>query len=374
MLLSIINQYPDLNATGCRLRELLSEFASLSGAQFRCLVAFASLRGLKQIEEQVLLFLQQGGLLHIIVGVDLQGTSREAVECLLAWKRSFPKRVDARVFTTADNLTIFHPKVYWFDAAERRTVVVGSANATAGGLIANFEVSVELQLEHEVDSDAFEKFDLLWMTYSSPLPPLTEKNLLEIDRMLVARLQSGRVPTDGDPKQQHPLASGDFARTYSKPKPRRRKTREGGARIELIMDILEETRRTQVQLPVNALQPFFEAQPERKQSMELIQVVRGDVVKQDVRPFIHLANNTHRLEVDAIRGLPRPQIIRFWRGSEDAKSISYEIILRGTRRYKEFDSLLTSKGTQTRSGARRWLIREVDSQQPAAMSGVTSRR
>jgi hypothetical protein len=125
--------------------------------------------------------------------------------------------------------------------------------------------------------------------------------------------------------------------------------------LELVMDILEETRQTQVQLPVAAL-PFFEAQPERRQSVTLYHVFRGSVVKSDQRPFIHLNNNTHRLEIDAIRGLPRPQIIRFWRTSGDSRNVNYEVLLRGTNRYTQFDSLLQSKGTQTRAGARRWLV------------------
>ena len=359
MRLSVINQYPDLEATGPRLQTLIGEFADRPKAQFRCLVAFASEQGLKQVESSILDFLKRGGSIYFIVGVDLGGTSREALERLLSWKRAFPKRVDARVFSTADNATIFHPKVYWFDSTERRVVVVGSANATAGGLVRNFEVSLEMELEAAVDSDAFEDLDFLWMTYSSPLPPLTEDNLLEVDASLVARLKSGRPPTDGDAALPHPLAGLKGMTPVKppvKPKVHPKKAAALVGALELVMDILEETRQTQVQLPVGAL-PFFKAQPERRQSVNLHQVFRGSVVKSDLRPFIHLDNNTHRLEIDAIRGLPRPQIIRFWRASADSRNVQYEVLLRGTTRYAELDALLQSKGTQTRAGARRWLVR-----------------
>jgi HKD family nuclease len=355
MRLSVINQYPDLEATGPRLQKLIGEFADRPKAQFRCLVAFASEQGLKQVEDCVLDFLKRGGSIYFIVGVDLGGTSREALERLLSWKRAFPKRVDTRVFSTADNATIFHPKVYWFDSTERRVVVVGSANATGGGLLRNFEVSLEMELEAGVDSDAFEDLDFLWMTYSSPLPPLSEKNLLEVDASLVARLKSGRPPTDGDASLPHPLA-GVKGVIPAKPKMAPRKATGLTGAVELVMDILEETRQTQVQLPVDAL-PFFNADPVRRQSINLHQVFRGNVVKSDLRPFIHLGNNTHRLEIDAIRGLPRPQIIRFWRASGDPPNVYYEVLLRGTTGYAELDSLLQRKGTQTRAGARRWLVR-----------------
>src|ERR1022692_3337157 len=50
-------------------------------------------------------------------------------------------RSDARVFSAADNKCIFHPKVYWLDSDERKVVVIGSANATVGGLVHNLEAS-----------------------------------------------------------------------------------------------------------------------------------------------------------------------------------------------------------------------------------------
>jgi hypothetical protein len=125
------------------------------------------------------------------------------------------------------------------------------------------------------------------------------------------------------------------------------------SRRELLMDILQETRRTQVQLPVEALQSFFKD----ADAVRLRQIYRGVVVKTDVRPIIHLSNNTHRIEIDAIRGLPRPQIIRFQRPGRSAAVVDYEIILNGTSKYREMDDLLAQHGQQTRDGARRWLLK-----------------
>lgn len=369
MRLSVINQYPSLRGTGERIQALISEFASEPKAQFRCLVAFASDGGLKLIEDPVLAFLMRGGSIYFIVGVDLGGTSREAVERLLTWKRAYPKQVDARVFTTADNAAIFHPKVYWLDAADRRVVIVGSVNATTGGLASNFEVSVEMELASEGDDVALEEFDYLWMSYSSPLPPLSEENLLEVDAALTARLRSGRPPTDAHPGEPHPLSGLKKPKATAKKKLPKGKPTALGPSVDLVMDILEETRQTQVQLPVAALWPFFRAKPERKQSIELCQVFRGEVVKSGKRPFIHLDNNTHRLEIDAVRGLPRPQIIHFWRRRDDAGTIFYELALRGTKQFRDLDALLRSEGTQTRAGARRWLLRDSSGKSVASPKG-----
>ena len=118
------------------------------------------------------------------------------------------------------------------------------------------------------------------------------------------------------------------------------------------MDILQETRQTQVQLPVEVLASFFGT----SDRVRLHQVRKGVVVKSDTRPIIHLENNTHRIEIDAIRGLPRPQIIRFFRPRRQS-SINYELILNGTKEYRELEHLLAKSGNQTRRGARRWLTR-----------------
>jgi len=119
------------------------------------------------------------------------------------------------------------------------------------------------------------------------------------------------------------------------------------------MDILQETRQTQVQLPVEVLPSFFVGADD----VRLRQIRRGVIVKSDVRPIIHLGNNTHRVEIDAIRGLPRPQIIRFHRPGRSAAVIDYEVVLKGTREYRELDQLLSERGQQTRRGARRWLLK-----------------
>jgi len=353
MRASVINQYPRQDSTADRLRALLTDFSGRESAQFRALIAFASEAGLRMLEAGLRRFLDNGHRIFWIVGVDLGGTGREALEFLYNLKRDYAGRVDARVFSTGDNRSIFHPKVYWLDANERKVVLVGSANATAGGLTNNFEATVQLDLEPIADEELLEELEFLWMSYSSPLPPLLAENLLEIDRSLIARLAHDHPPTDGRPREPHPL------RGLVRPAPRRLPTPSRGrpparahAGRELLMDILHETRQTQVQLPVEVLQSYFIG----ANAVRLRQIRRGVIVKSDVRPIIHLDNNTHRIEIDAIRGLPRPQIIRFRRPGRSAAVVNYEVVLNGTKEYRELDRLLSHRGQQTRRGARRWLL------------------
>lgn len=354
MRVSIINQYPAQDSTADRLGALLTDFSAQASAQCRALLAFASEAGLRMLESGLRRFLDSGHSIFWIVGVDLGGTGREALEFLYSLKREYVGQVDARVFSTGDNRSIFHPKVYWLDAGDRKVVVVGSANATAGGLSQNFEASVQLDLEPLTDEEVLEELDFLWMSYSSPLPPLMTENLLEIDRSLIARFSHDHPPTDSRPDLPHPLYGivRPAPRRLRAPSSRGRPLAHAPVRQELLMDVLEETRQTQVQLPVEALPSFFGG----ADNVRLRQVRRGVIVKSDIRPIIHLNNYTHRIEIDAIRGLPRPQIIRFSRSSRSAAVVDYEVVLKGTKEYRELDQLLSERGRRTRRGARRWLL------------------
>jgi HKD family nuclease len=364
MRISIVNQYLEQATTGARLSTLLNNFSGQPNAQFRVLVGFASRAGFQLFERPLRHFLDCGHSTFWIVGVDLGGTGREALEFLYSLSREYPGQVDARILTVGDNAVVFHPKVYWLDSQVQRMVLIGSANATAGGLGQNFEVSAEIEVEPEANDELGEQLDHLWISYSSPLPPLTPAHVLPVDLRLIGRLGPDLPPTDARPALPHPLRG-------LVPRVRLHRPARSGARArigtgtghrwlpnagrELIMDILHETRGTQVQIPVEAFGTFFDM---RRSSITLRQRIAGAVVKEDRRPFIHLANKTHRIEIDAIRGLPRPQIIRMWRDRHLPGVVDYQVVLRGTRGYAELDRLLETEGERTRQGARRWLARE----------------
>jgi hypothetical protein len=89
---SVINQYPSQDSTVDRLGGLLSDFSGLAGAQFRALIAFASEAGLRMLEPGVRRFLDSQHSIFWIVGVDLGGTGREALEFLYKLKREYPKQ------------------------------------------------------------------------------------------------------------------------------------------------------------------------------------------------------------------------------------------------------------------------------------------
>src|SRR3989442_12810519 len=112
MRASVINQYLTQDTTVACLERLLREFAAQPRAQFRGLVAWVSAAGLRLIEPALRHFLDARHSVFWIVGVDLNGTGHEALQFLFDLKRAYPGQVDARIFSTGDNQSIFHSKVY----------------------------------------------------------------------------------------------------------------------------------------------------------------------------------------------------------------------------------------------------------------------
>lgn len=102
---------------------------------FSAFVAFVSTGGIKNIEEQLISFKNRGGKICLYVGVDLNGTSKEALSKLI--ELEIPTYI---VFSP--NKIIYHPKVYTFKGNDDNIVIVGSSNLTAAGLFQNIEASV----------------------------------------------------------------------------------------------------------------------------------------------------------------------------------------------------------------------------------------
>ena len=98
-----------------------------------------------------------------LFGVDLGGTSREALELASTLFGA------TRVFHSSGNpRRTFHPKTYLFEQSDRAVLSTGSSNFTVGGLWGNFEggVVIKLDLAEEHDRDLLAKtqewFESYW--------------------------------------------------------------------------------------------------------------------------------------------------------------------------------------------------------------------
>ena len=111
-------------------------------------VAYCRMSGLSLVNDALVQFIERGGTLNIIVGIDSSngGTSREALTRLLNYKSLAPQRVNVAIchFATEPGQPrhAFHPKIYAFHNEAQGKAIVGSHNFTRGGLQNNIEAAV----------------------------------------------------------------------------------------------------------------------------------------------------------------------------------------------------------------------------------------
>ncbi|MCP4353490.1 MAG: hypothetical protein GY795_49200 [Desulfobacterales bacterium] len=107
----------------------------------KAFVAFVSSGGLKNIIDQLIAFKQRGGKVSFYLGVNLNATSKEALEKLMGYD------IESYVIYSPNNI-IYHPKIYVFEGDETTRVIIGSSNLTVSGLFQNVEASVCIDFEN----------------------------------------------------------------------------------------------------------------------------------------------------------------------------------------------------------------------------------
>lgn len=134
--MELLNQ-PFSGQLGDRLIDLLDsgDFHTLNIA-----VAFAKNSGVLRIKNALEKFRKSGGKVNVYVGVDLGGTSYEALTALRLY-------TDTLNVVHSEKSQTFHSKIYQFLGNETSLLVVGSHNLTGGGLWTNFESSTLIPFE-----------------------------------------------------------------------------------------------------------------------------------------------------------------------------------------------------------------------------------
>ena len=149
----IIGQGYNLTENTSVAQELINQFESNRYSTFTCLVAFASYGGISALTKYILDAKEKGVIIKVILGVDQQGTSKEALEEVLTWG------VDAKIYHTL-SAPIFHPKIYLFENEDIFTMIVGSNNLTEMGLVKNVECS--LLIKDIRSNPVYGKFHEYW--------------------------------------------------------------------------------------------------------------------------------------------------------------------------------------------------------------------
>jgi HKD family nuclease len=109
---------------------------------FNAFVAFVSTGGLRNIIDQLIEFKQNEGAICFYLGVNLNATSKEALDQLLA------NNIETYIVYSPNNI-IYHPKIYAFEGNEVTRTIIGSSNLTESGLFQNVEATVCIDFEND---------------------------------------------------------------------------------------------------------------------------------------------------------------------------------------------------------------------------------
>ena len=137
---------------------LLDELAAERWSRFQAAVAWVRRSGTRHLMPTLRAFLQGGGEIRLIVGVDIAHTSFEGLEDLLSLATY--GSATTHVFHNEDS-AVFHPKLYLLSNATAARLVVGSNNITESGLYTNTEVALMIDdtPQSKVVIDAEASFD-----------------------------------------------------------------------------------------------------------------------------------------------------------------------------------------------------------------------
>lgn len=154
--------------------------------------AFASQAGIRGLSKHINGAKKHLNIITIITGVDQKGTSMEALQELLALN------IDAYIFYQP-SITIFHPKVYLFEGADKSELIIGSSNLTSQGLFTNVEASLLATIDNSVEADR--KIVEQLKDYFKGIFGFTDPNLKKLNKKIIADLVKAKiVPTEAERK------------------------------------------------------------------------------------------------------------------------------------------------------------------------------
>lgn len=157
-------------------------------------VAWVRASGMAHLSDRLANFLQHGGRLSVIVGIDLQNTTREGLQALLELEQH--GQCETFVYHNEAG-SIFHPKLYLFRNEEEARLIVGSNNITQSGLYVNVEAGLQ------VDTDVNAAVIAQTLDALSSWKDTTSRLAARLDEDFLARLsRDGYVPDEAAARAQ----------------------------------------------------------------------------------------------------------------------------------------------------------------------------
>lgn len=176
-------------------------------------VAFAKTGPLLRMASLIVKWREQGKRVRAIIGIDLNGTSKQALEFALA---SF----DETYITHSTSHSTFHPKFYLYFGPDEAICFHGSHNLTVGGTETNLEGGAIIRMNRPADDATFEEALSCWTSLLPPVCPMTKR----LDQNLLDDLVRGAYVFDEKSKPPRQSAvetspDGSSQEGVSKPSP-----------------------------------------------------------------------------------------------------------------------------------------------------------
>lgn len=222
---SFLRPIDQFDGTRRLLGELKAALQSPDYESLRISVAFAKSGPLLRLSPLLKQWKQQGKTIEAIFGVDLQGTSRQALE--------FARQTFDKVYVIhSETHATFHPKFYLFTGNRNSVCFQGSHNLTVGGTETNLEGGVKIEMDRPQDEAAYEEALSCWTSLLPKTCAMTQEldeSLIQallddgiiIDENVVKPRQSkeDRISPDGSSVQTAlpRRTKGRFPRAYPKP-------------------------------------------------------------------------------------------------------------------------------------------------------------
>jgi hypothetical protein len=149
--------------------------------------AFVSVQTIMRVKQQVLDLKDAGASVRLVLGIDLGGTSQEALAEVLSWG------IDCRIVNHRLPGHTFHPKLYMLEWEERAAIIIGSNNFTEGGLFNNYEGAAHITYEFPHDADDFNTACDELSRFLDPDGPVVK---VLTDELLKDLIDRGDVPTE----------------------------------------------------------------------------------------------------------------------------------------------------------------------------------
>ena len=148
---------------------------------FQLIVAYAKSGPLNRLQDLLEEWRRAGNTSTAIMGIDQQGTSKDALELALY--------LFDCVYVVREAGITFHPKMYLFKGEHHAEAFIGSNNLTVGGTEKNFEAAIHLKLDLPADAAELGSLESSWSELLPDLCPATT----QLDSFRLAQLVEDNV-------------------------------------------------------------------------------------------------------------------------------------------------------------------------------------